>query len=290
MLLAWKYRDRGAIIQRLDPRARMIFMLCMTFSLYFLWDLRWVIPYSILAIVQFVLARISFRESKTFWFTIGAIAIFLSILTSLTGSRLTGYVTETHPLFTGETYRLLYWDVTPGFTVEQLVFLITQVLRILAFAFLAIVIPYTYNPSQYGITFRGLGIGDKFAYAMDLSFRLVPSTARDFTIILDAQRARGYEVDKLRGGIVAKIRRLAPLVIPLVIGAIINGEEIADAMDLRAFGIQKRTWLPELIYTNADRILIGVSFFLLALAFIARVAWDAHMVWVPPFLLELASG
>jgi energy-coupling factor transport system permease protein len=185
---------------------------------------------------------------------------------------------------------LLFWDVTPSFTVEQLVFLITQVLRILAFAFLAIVIPYTYNPSQYGITFRGLGIGDKFAYAMDLSFRLVPSTARDFTIILDAQRARGYEVDKLRGGIVAKIRRLAPLVIPLVIGAIINGEEIADAMDLRAFGIQKRTWLPELIYTNADRILIGVSFFLLALAFIARVAWDAHMVWVPPFLLEVALG
>lgn len=290
MLIAWKYRRRDTIIQRLDPRARMIFMLCITLALYFLWDLRWVIPYSILAFTQFALARISFRESRTFWLTIGALAVFLSILSSLTGSRMTGFVDEVHPLFTGQSFQLLFWEVTPSFSVEQLVFLSTQILRILDFALLAIVIPFTYDPAQYGVTFRGLGFSDKIAYAMDLSFRLVPSTGRDFSIIVDAQRARGYEVDRLRGGVVAKIRRMAPLVVPLVIGAIINGEDIADAMELRAFGIQKRTWLPELTYTAADRALIAGSVLLLALAFLGRVLFDAGSVWVPPFLLAMAGA
>lgn len=290
MLIAWKYHERDTIIQRLDPRARMVFMLCMTLALYFIWDLRWVIPFSLIAILQFVLARISLKESRRFWFTIGALAIFLSILSALTGNRMTGFVTETHLLYTGQSFRLLFWDITPTFTAEQLVFLSTQILRIIDFALLAIVIPFTYNPAQYGVTFRGLGIPDKIAYAMDLSFRLVPSTARDFTIILDAQRSRGYEVDKIKGGIIAKIRRTAPLVIPLVIGAIINGEDIADAMDLRAFGIGKRTWLPNLVYANVDRILIAVSIFLLVLAFASRIFWDTQMVWVPPFLLEMAGA
>ena len=40
MLIAWRYRERDTIIQRLDPRARIIFMLTMLFSVIQFWDLR----------------------------------------------------------------------------------------------------------------------------------------------------------------------------------------------------------------------------------------------------------
>ncbi|WP_369294164.1 energy-coupling factor transporter transmembrane component T, partial [Klebsiella pneumoniae] len=79
----------------------------------------------------------------------------------------------------------------------------------------------------------------------------MPTLGRDFSITLDSQRARGYEVEKLSGGIVAQIRRLAPLVVPVTINAIIGAEDIIDAMDLRAFGVGPRTWVHELHYRRA---------------------------------------
>jgi len=40
MLIAWKYRERNTVIQRLDPRARLIFMLSVLVSVIQFWDLR----------------------------------------------------------------------------------------------------------------------------------------------------------------------------------------------------------------------------------------------------------
>lgn len=290
MLIAWKYRERDTFIQRLDPRARLIFMLCLTLATWLLWDLRWVLVVLGMAVLQFVLARLSLRESWHFWVFIGLMAVSLSVISGLTGSRMTGFVDEVHPLFTGSSFRLLFWTVTPSISVEQVVFIFTQVVRIIIFGLLAIVVPYTTDPSKYGVTFRGLKIPDKFAFAMDLSFRLVPSMGRDFSIILDAQRARGYELDTLRGGFIEKVRRMAPLMVPLVIGSIVNGEDIVDAMDLRAFGVGPRTWLPQLTYRTVDKLLVAFSFGALLAAMVGRLAGGAGTVWVPQLLLGLAAG
>ena len=112
---------------------------------------------------------------------------------------------------------------------------------------------------MYGITFRGLGLPDKFAYAMDLTMRFIPTFGRDFQLTMDAQRARGYEIEKLEGGLLAQVRKLAPLIVPVTIHAIIGSEDIIDAMDLRAFGVQPRTWLIELTYRRRDQILIALG-------------------------------
>jgi energy-coupling factor transport system permease protein len=91
-----------------------------------------------------------------------------------------------------------------------------------------------------------MGASDKVSFTMDLAMRFLPTFARDFVITLDAQRARGYEIDKLKGGLIAKLQRLAPLIIPVVMQSTVTGEEVIDAMDLRAFDTNKRTWLKEL--------------------------------------------
>jgi energy-coupling factor transport system permease protein len=40
------------------------------------------------------------------------------------------------------------------------------------------------------------------------------------------------------------------LIIPVTMQATVAGEEVIDAMDLRAFGTNKRTWLKELHYAR----------------------------------------
>jgi energy-coupling factor transport system permease protein len=154
---------------------------------------------------------------------------------------------------------------------------------------MAITIPYTVNPSLYGVTFRGMGLPDKFAYAMDLAFRFVPTLGRDFTITLDAQRARGYEVEKVSGGLIAQIRKLAPLIVPVTINAIVGAEDIIDAMDLRAFGIGPRTWVHRLTYERRDKVLIAVSALIFAGSTVLSFVGVGRL-WVPQALLRLAVG
>ena len=51
MLVSWSYRERNTIIQRLDPRTRIIFMLCMMFSILFYWDLRFILFFFVIAVL-----------------------------------------------------------------------------------------------------------------------------------------------------------------------------------------------------------------------------------------------
>jgi len=284
MLVSWKYRPRNTLIQRLDPRARLIFMLAALVSLLFFWDLRYELLFFVLALGQYTLARLSFRDTRRAWLLMGPLIVILTILTFLTGRFHEGVYTEEHVL--GQF--ILFRRLTIVFSAEKIAFAVAQLLRITTITLLAVVIPYTIDPSLYGVTFRGLGLPDRFAYAMDLAFRLVPTLGRDFSITYDAQRARGYELEKLKGGIVAQIRRVAPLLVPVVIQAIVGGEEVIDSMDLRAFGVGPRTWLPQLKYSRADRLLLAFSV-LLVTGGTALMVMGYGGFWVPEFLLRMAQ-
>jgi energy-coupling factor transport system permease protein len=293
MLIAWKYRERNTIIQRLDPRARIIFMLAMLFSVIQFWDLRITLGFLTLALTQYFLAKLTWRDTRRAWLLISILIVFMTILTFLTGRGgvATAYfeehvLTQLGPL----SLPIVGWSFTIAISVEKTIFAITQMVRMYAITSLAIAVPYTIDPSLYGVTFRGLGLPDKFAYAMDLAFRFVPTLGRDFSITLDSQRARGYEVEKLEGGIIAQIRKLAPLIVPVTINAIVGAEDIIDAMDLRCFGVGKRTWLQKLKYKRADWALIAFSVVLFVGSTAVRVALPAlGRVWVPDFVLAWAG-
>jgi energy-coupling factor transport system permease protein len=161
---------------------------------------------------------------------------------------------------------------------------LSMLLRVFSIASMTILIPYSLNPAHYGITFRGLGMPDKIAYGMDLTMRFIPTFGRDFSLTMDAQKARGYEVEKLSGGIFAQVRKLAPLIVPVTIQAIAGSEDIIDAMDLRAFGIGPRTWLEKLTYRKRDRALIVAGIVILAVS-VALSMYGVGKFWVPAFLI-----
>jgi energy-coupling factor transport system permease protein len=137
----------------------------------------------------------------------------------------------------------------------------------------------------FGLENLGLGRADKIAYAMDLTMRFIPTFGRDFSLTMDAQKAHGYEVEKLGGGIFSQVRKLAPLIVPVTIHAIAGSEDIIDAMDLRAFGIGVRMWLQQLTYRCRDRILIGLGLLLLILSLSLSLLGFGKF-WVPESLAQ----
>jgi hypothetical protein len=93
-----------------------------------------------------------------------------------------------------------------------------------------------------------------------------------------------------KGGPIVKVRRTIPLVVPLTMNAIVNAEDTIDAMDLRAFGTGRRTWLRELIYDRTDRLILAGVVTLLVAFTVLGFAGISSTLYVFPFLLDLAGA
>ncbi|MER3458041.1 MAG: hypothetical protein C4309_04865 [Chloroflexota bacterium] len=258
-------------------------------STLFFWDVRLLAGLWALALLYFRLNRLTWRETRRAWMLTGFIAVVFVTITFLTGrGGFEVYRAERVLARLSLPVTLFGWSPAIHLTVERIFFALSQFCRMGTVITAAILIPYTMDPTQYGVVFRGLGLPDKIAYAMDLAFRFVPTLGRDFSITLDAQRARGYEVERVEGGIVAQIRKLAPLLVPVTINAIVGGEDIVDAMDLRCFGVGPRTWVRQLHYRRADRLLIAFSVALFLASTAASISGFGRL-WVPAWLLAMAG-
>lgn len=291
MLVAWRYRKRDrSFIQSFDPRAWMMFYGCFLFSTLAFWDVRYLLFFAVIALFVLLTSGVTWNEiRRAVLFIIGFVLIF-AFFTFLTGRGGTEVYEQEHLIRRLEaSFTIFGWRPALDITVERAFFGVSQFVRVFSIAIMTILIPYSLNPALYGVTFRGLGLPDKIAYAMDLTMRFIPTFARDFQLTMDAQRARGYELEKIGGGLFQQVRKLGPLMVPVTIHAIIGSEDIIDAMDLRAFGIGPRTWLQQLIYRFKDRVLIGVGLAILLFS-LALSTLGLGQFWVPPQLIALAGG
>jgi len=296
MLVAWKYRPRNTFIQRLDPRTRFIFMLCITFALTIpdIWDYRIIFPLFIISLTLYLMARIEWQDVRRAFTYIFILVFFIVGLNGLLSGRggPSAVTSIPSPILFEIPLKIpgtnLGWLVPV--TVSKVWFALNQMARMLCMAILAIPIPYTVDPNIYGTTFKRMGVSDKVSFTMDLAFRFLPTTARDLMITMDAQRARGYEMDKLKGGLVARIRRIAPLIIPVVMQSTVTGEEVIDAMDLRAFGTAPRTWLKDLHYAPRDYAILGLGAAIFITCCVLKWGYGIGGFFVPEFFMKFLVG
>jgi energy-coupling factor transport system permease protein len=290
MLVAWRYCKRKSFIQSFDPRAWIIFYICYLASTLFFWDARFLLPLMAIAVFVLLTSGVKWHEMwRAFLFIIGFV-FFFAFFTFLTGRGGLEVYAQEHLVRRFEApFSLLGWRPVLNITVERAFFAVSQLMRVFSLAVMTILIPYSLNPAHYGITFRGLGLPDKIAYAMDLTMRFIPTFGRDFQLTRDAQRARGYELEKISGGLIEQVRKLGPLMVPVTIHAISGSEDIIDAMDLRAFGVGPRTWLEQLTYRRRDYILIAAGVLLLVVSLgLSLLGYGTF--WVPEALIRAVGG
>lgn len=291
MLVAWRYRKRpNSFIQSFDPRAWLIFYACFLFSVLAFWDVRYLLPFFAIALFVLLTSGVKWFEIRRAFLFIVGFVFFFAFLTFLTGRGGQELYGPEHVIRQFKApFDIFGWVPTLNVTVERAFFAVSQFVRVASIAIMTILIPYSLDPSMYGITFKGLGLPDKFAYAMDLTMRFIPTFGRDFQLTMDAQRARGYELDKISGGLISQVRKLGPIFVPVTIHAIISSEDIIDAMDLRAFGVGPRTWLDVLDRKTRDRLLIGFGVGMLVISILLSTV-GLGKFWVPEALLRLAGG
>jgi energy-coupling factor transport system permease protein len=151
-------------------------------------------------------------------------------------------------------------------------------------------VAFAVAPSDFGIAFHRLGVPEKFAFGIDLTFRFLPSLAADFQTTVDAQRIRGFDWSAGATGFLSRLRRSTPVLVPTVVNAIAGAEDTIDAMDLRGFGTGRRTWIRDLRFDRTDRlVLLGFAALLAAFTVLGFAGVTSNLYTIP-FLIDLANA
>lgn len=78
-----------------------------------------------------------------------------------------------------------------------------------------------------------MGVPYPVGFTLTLAFRLVPLFFDAARTIVQAQRCRGLRMD--RGSLLVRLRRFAPVVVPVFVGALRRADRMAMALELRGF-------------------------------------------------------
>jgi energy-coupling factor transport system permease protein len=296
MLINFPYIERNSFVHRLDPRTKLIILFVFIFMMAMTANFWYILAGLLISILYYSQTHLTWAETKTAWVYIIVLALTLVFFNYFitAGSVVMGVdLSHQHVL-----YQLPFFQFTGKFpfiaggplifSVESITFIITQLMRNIGIGLFVIPVSYTIDPAEMGVALKGMGLPDTIAYAIDLSLRFLPTIARDFTVTYDAQRARGFEVDKLRSGVLGRIARLAPLIVPVIIGSIVDSEDIISAMELRCFGVTKRSWLIQLHPRWIDGALIFGSLFL----FLAAITFNilGNFIPLPGFAFFHSQG
>ena len=128
----------------------------------------------------------------------------------------------------------------------------------------------TTSPDHLGLALEQAHIPYEFCFAFTTAVRFVPVLAEEAQTIMDAQKARGLELE--RGSFFKRIRNYIPILIPLIISAIRRSLELAEAMESRAWGAtKKRTNLYMLKTHRGDVVLMIITVGILAAAIYIRL-------------------
>lgn len=124
------------------------------------------------------------------------------------------------------------------------------------------------RPEDLSHALRQLRVPYRVAFAFTLALRLFPLFAEAARTIVVAQRARGIEL--AAGGLLRRIRRYVPLLVPVLASGLRQADRLSVALDSRGFGAPgPRTSSLEYRPGGADFALIA-----------GLLLMDAGVIWI----------
>lgn len=99
-----------------------------------------------------------------------------------------------------------------------------------------------------------------FVMVLQITLRFIPLIAQTAERIVKAQSSRGAEWGTKRRGLIAKVKQLLPLIVPLFVISLRRAENLALAMDARAYGYKNfRTSIMEMKFQTKDAVALLIN-------------------------------
>jgi energy-coupling factor transport system permease protein len=276
---SFRFLGRGSWLARRDPRTPLLIAVLFVAGAVQLKDVRQLLVVLGLVLAYYTTAGIPFQQVRGQWAYLALVIVLIAgFNTIITGGRAGGFsASELHLLFLLPPFGI-------PITAEAISLSVSQIVRFFAVIAVSLPIAYAVSPGDFAVALRRLGLGDRLAFAVDLTIRFLPTLANEFEDTIDAQRVRGYDPTARKGGPITRLRRLAPIFVPVTVGSIAGAEDTIDAMDLRGFGVGRRTWLRHLTFDRTDFLLLGLFvLFVIVATFLNVTGRTDH--YLLPFLV-----
>ena len=239
------YLDEDTFLHRLHPVTKIVCLILLFSAAMISSHPLYLLPLLLLVLAAGALSR-SLRNLKRVW----PVIVFLAILPPLFW---------TFFLRRGE-HLLLRIGPVPIYS-ESLLYGIGMGLRLNAMLICGVVFLSCTRIEEFTAGLNRMGLPFPVCFALSLAFRLLPLFIATASTVAQAQKARGLDLES--GGLVERVRKHIPLIVPVFIVGVRRADLLAMALESRGFGFTKgRTHYLEFKATWADYAVAG---FLLAL-------------------------
>lgn len=264
-----EYSELNSPIHKLTGATKLICLIIWSLTAMLTYDTRVLGIMFILSIILFKISKVKFKDiSFVLYFIlaflmINNIAIF--IFSPYEGVSIYG------------TKHELFHLIGPySVTTEQLFYQFNVTLKYFTIIPMALLFMVATNPSEFAASLNKIGVSYKIAYSVSIALRYIPDIQNDYKEISYAGQARGIDMSK-NEKLFKRIKNMASILMPLIFSSLERIEVISCAMELRAFGNnKKRTWYSGRPFLKRDYITISIAVVLFIIAIAITMTNDTR--------------
>ena len=259
------YSDIDSPIHKLTGASKLIALIIWAVASMITYDTRVLLGMFVISIIVFKISKVKFKQVS---FVLYFILIFL-LLNNIAIFIFSPY--EGVPIY-GSRNDLFTIAGPYTVTAQQLFYQFNITLKYFSIIPMALLFMIATNPSEFAASLNKIGVSYKIAYSVSIALRYIPDVQRDYQDISFAQQARGIDMSK-KEKLTKRIKNSASILMPLIFSSLDRIEAISSAMELRAFGSnKKRTWYNGRPFKLGDYITILVVSIILIIAIMATIS------------------
>lgn len=259
------YSDIDSPIHKLTGASKLIALIIWAVASMITYDTRVLLGMFVISIIVFKISKVKFKQVS---FVLYFILIFL-LLNNIAIFIFSPY--EGVQIY-GSRNDLFKIAGPYTVTAQQLFYQFNITLKYFSIIPMALLFMVATNPSEFAASLNKIGVSYKIAYSVSIALRYIPDVQRDYQDISFAQQARGIDMSK-KEKLTKRIKNSASILMPLIFFSLDRIEAISSAMELRAFGSnKKRTWYNGRPFKLGDYINILVVSIILIIAIMATIS------------------
>lgn len=259
------YSDIDSPIHKLTGASKLIALIIWAVASMITYDTRVLLGMFVISIIVFKISKVKFKQVS---FVLYFILIFL-LLNNIAIFIFSPY--EGVQIY-GSRNDLFKIAGPYTVTAQQLFYQFNITLKYFSIIPMALLFMVATNPSEFAASLNKIGVSYKIAYSVSIALRYIPDVQRDYQDISFAQQVRGIDMSK-KEKLTKRIKNSASILMPLIFSSLDRIEAISSAMELRAFGSnKKRTWYNGRPFKLGDYITILVVSIILIIAIMATIS------------------
>ncbi|MDI6703249.1 MAG: energy-coupling factor transporter transmembrane component T [bacterium] len=234
------YLEKDTFLHRLNPITKIIGVILLSIQAMIFNHPIYLLFILVLVIIIGIVSR-SLANIKRFTFFLVLLAGFSTVLWSL-------FLKIGSPVF-----NLLFLSVSK----ESFLYGLGMGMRLITMVISGLIFLSCTNVEEVTWGLNKLGLPFPVSFSLSLGFRLVPVLLGSAKTVKEAQITRGLDLET--GGIITKIRKYAPLLIPIFAVALRKVEGFSMSLEGKGFGVdKKRTYYLKFKVRAKDYLVIGL--------------------------------